>query len=394
LSALYVAMAALSILYGVTTEVVSQLPDDAVESTTLLLFLISVSLVPSFLIKNPHFDLGLAKHGPGTMACGIAAVAGIVGFICLLPPFIASLSIDAYASKNLGETAVAQGGTPFVTVGSFVSAFSCIFGLLLFSDTKWQLGWIVRVGLLIGFLNYGVVMECNKSRDFVVYYIFYFLLYFWLFRHKWRWTMKAFYYVCVVCVVGGGAALFTVKTVQRFGHSDAWSAPVLDGTAGYLGQQVSTFIEVAEEPDIVEGHAQMDFPVYFYVLNGEWVDVSQLLAQRTKAIESGFSTYVGSLFLAIGRRWAVAAVLLSAVSAFAFFSRPTQRSPGTYVVGIMLYYQILFQGVFYWMQGGRFGNGFIIVMLLLGITLYFKWGCRPAVSRLLKNSPGEGTRPT
>lgn len=375
LSAEYVVVAAFSVVYGVMTDAWPFFPNDAVTSSTLLVLLISASLVPSFLIKKPDLDLGLIRKHVGRRVFGIAAIAGTAGFICLLPVFIASLSIDAYASKSLGETASLVAGTPFVVVGSFFGAFSCVFGLLLFCDTRMELSRIVRTGLLLGFLNYGVVMECNKSRDSVVYYPLFFVLYLWLFRDKWRRKMKIFYYICLVCLVGVGAALFTVKTVQRFGGAGA-DVSVVDSTVGYLGQQVATFIEIADEDTPIEGHAEINFPVYFFLVNGEWVDASQLLLQRSKVIEMSFGTYVGTLFLAIGRWWTVAALLVLAVLAGAFFSRPTKRSPGTYVLGIMLYYQSLFQGAFYWMQGGRFGNGFIIMMVCMGIAIYYRagWG--------------------
>ena len=65
-------------------------------------------------------------------------------------------------------------------------------------------------------------------------------------------------------------------------------------------------------------------------------------------------------------------MLVQAVIAGAFFSRPAKTSPGTYVLGIMLYYQSLFQGVVYWMQGGRFGNGFVFIMICLGIAINWR----------------------
>ena len=369
LSAEYLVVAVVSIIYAVMTDAWQSLSTDAVKSSTLLGLLISASLVPSFLIKKPDLDLELIRRHLGRRSFGIAAIAGTAGFVCLLPVFIASLSIDAYSSKSLGETASLVAGTPFVVVGSFLSAFSCIFGLLLFCDTRWELSWMVRMGLVLGFLNYGIMMECNKGREAAVYYPFFFVLYFWMFGGKWHRKMKVFYFTALVCLVGVGGALLTVKTVQRFGQDDAWSVSVLDGTVGYLGQQIATFIEVADEGEAVEGHAEMAFPVYFFLVNGEWVDVMQLLSQRTRAIEWSFSTYVGTLYLAIGRQWTIAALLVLAVLAGVFSSRPTKRAPGTYALGIMLYYQSLFQGVFYWMQGGRFGNGFIIVIVGMGVAL-------------------------
>jgi hypothetical protein len=181
--------------------------------------------------------------------------------------------------------------------------------------------------------------------------------------------MKVFYYTFLVGVLGLGAALFTVKTVQRFSDQTALVSMV-DGTVGYLGQQVANFVEVATVSDPIEGIGNITFPVYFYWQNGEWLDQQQLLMERTQRIEFVFSTYVGTLFLAIGRQWTVAALLVSAVFAAVFFSRPMKHSPVTYALGIMLYYQILFQGAFYFMQIGRFGNGFVIGMVCMCIATY------------------------
>src|ERR1017187_557768 len=112
LSAGYVVMAACSVAYGIMTDSLAAFPADAVRSSILLVLLISASLVPGFLIKKPVLDLGVIRKHAGGMTLGIAAIAGTTGFICLLPPFLASLSIDAYTSKTLGETAF-LGGSPF-----------------------------------------------------------------------------------------------------------------------------------------------------------------------------------------------------------------------------------------------------------------------------------------
>lgn len=375
LSAAYLVMAVVSIIYAVMTDAWQSISTNAAAGSTLMLgLLITASLVPSLLIKKPDLDLELIRRTFGRWSLGIAAIAGIAGFVCLLSVFIASLSIDADSSKSLGETASLVAGTPFVVVGSFLSAFSCVFGLLLFCDTKWELNWMLRIGIGIGFLNYGIMMECNKGREAAVYYPFFMVFYLWMFGRKWQRKMKVFYYTCLVLMMVVGGALFTVKTTQRFGHQDAWSLSVVDGTVGYLGQQITTFIEMADEREPMEGHAEMAFPVYFFLVNGEWVDVLQLLSQRTRVIEWSFGTYVGTFYLAIGRQWTIATLLVLAVLAGVFFSRTTKRFPGTYVIGIMLYYQTLFQGVFYWQQGGRFGNGFIIGMVGLGLALYCKDG--------------------
>jgi hypothetical protein len=122
---------------------------------------------------------------------------------------------------------------------------------------------------------------------------------------------------------------------------------VVDGTVGYLGQQVANFVEVAGDAKPIEGIGQICCPVYFYLQTGTWVDVSELLMQRTSRVEFVFSTYVGTLFLAVGRQCTVAGLLVFAMIAAAFFHTPMKQCPVTYALGIMLYYQMLFQGAFY-----------------------------------------------
>jgi hypothetical protein len=286
----------------------------------------------------------------------------------MLPGLIKSLSMDAYTVKFLGTSSLVDTG-PYTIVGSFSGAFSCVFGLLLYGDTKFELSWLVRIGLLLGFLNYGVLGECNKDRNMIVYYPMYLVFYFWLYSHKWGRRMKVFYYTTLVCGVALGGALFTVKTLQRFGDQDAHNS-VVDGTVGYLGQQVANFVEVAGDAKPIEGIGQICFPVYFYLQTGTWVDVSELLMQRTSRVEFVFSTYVGTLFLAVGRQCTVAGLLVFAMIAAAFFHTPMKQCPVTYALGIMLYYQMLFQGAFYFMQIGRSGNGFVICMVCMCIATY------------------------
>ena len=368
LSAEYVVIGAFSVVFGVMNEAENSFPKDAVWNSTLLALLIAASLAPSFLIKKPALDLSVIRKQVGRSTLGFAAIAGAVGFISLLPALISSFSFDAYSAKVLGASPIMFGG-PITFVGSFFGAFSCVFGLLLFCDTKFELNWFVRLGLLLGFLTYGVLAECHKDRNAMVYYPMYMMFYFWLFRDKWQRKMKALCYTFFIFMLVFGSAMFTAKTVQRFAGPGA-AISVEEGTVGYLGQQVANFIEVAENPHATENISKICFPVYFSLQNGEWVDVTELLIDRTEQTEYVFSTFVGTLFMALGRQWAIAALLVLAVIAGAFFSGPMKQAPVTYVLGIMLYYQILFQGAFYFMQIGRFGNGFIIGMICMTIATY------------------------
>ncbi|MCX6924814.1 MAG: hypothetical protein NT154_16625, partial [Verrucomicrobia bacterium] len=214
LCAAYAVMSASSVVYGVIKETWLSFPDDAANSSTLLLLLLSASLAPSFIIKRPDLSMDSMKRCFGGMIFGLAAIVGIVGFVCLLPTFLITTSLDAYAVKQLGQGALAEAGS-YLTVGVVVSALSGVFGLLVFWDTTFELNWIVRIGLLLGLMNYALIMECNKSRDWPVYYLFYFLLYFWLFRDKWRRTMRKFYFTFILCILGSGVVMFTHKTIQR-----------------------------------------------------------------------------------------------------------------------------------------------------------------------------------
>ena len=370
LSSEYLVVAACSVPYTVLNDAWPLFPDNAVTDTAIFALLITASLLPSLLITKPEIDLALIIKHIGRSTVTLAAIAGIVGFICLSPVFLASLSINADDSKRLGLSAAGVAQTQFTVIGSFFSAFSCLYGLLLFSDTRMELSWIERIGLLIGFLNYGVMMEVNKGRESAVYYLFYFVFYLWLFGGKWRRKMKVFFYTCLGCVTVGALLLLSQKTFQRFVVGEA-NATAFEGTFGYLGQQVLVFTQIADLGESLQGHSEMYFPAYFYLTTGNWPDLIHLIAERKEMVEFSFGTFVGSLYLAIGQRWAVATILVFAVLAGAFFRGLAKRSPGAYMVGIMLYYQTLFQGAFYWMMGGRFGNGFIIVMGCLALALWF-----------------------
>ncbi|MGA2541419.1 MAG: O-antigen polymerase [Verrucomicrobiota bacterium] len=329
-----------------------------------------VALLPSLFIRPIRLSLDTIESEVGKWPILAASIYGYYAVAVLMPYFVKSLSMNAYGLRELGESEIVDGSLLLRTAIA-ASSLSSIYGLVLFSDHEYRLSWFRRMGLIAGFISYGMMVQLHKGRDAMVYYPFMLVLYYWLFHKQWSEKTRTMYRRLLG--IGGGVcvALFLIFTMQRFGKGTV-DPDVHNGTIDYLGQQVYTFAGIVSDDSVPEGHREFLFPAYYYLLDGRWFDVSEFLNGRSRWYESRFGTFLGSLYLAFQWKGLVIFVILFSVAFAALFRRMSSSFAVSYGLLVILYFQFMFQGAFYWMFCGRQGNIAALALIAGSIFCWMK----------------------
>lgn len=268
-------------------------------------------------------------------------------------------------------------GTLYVKEGllntiASVSASLYIFALLLFFIHK-LLGSskAICMLLLVSSFSNTVAVLCYVGRDGAVFWIFtylYFLFFFRKFMTKddFKKLVKRFYVIISILLIP-----FILISVARFSLSDM-------GTNGsfisYLGQGFINgplFFGIDNKP-IVVGQA---FPL-FYELTGLNPPESLGYVQYGDWVSWGFSTIVVSLIRSLSFPGFFITLFIYLLLFFRTFKKGLYAIHFNKLFILILFFQLISEGVFYFRESNRGGNLFIILALFLSIIFKFNKGSR------------------
>jgi hypothetical protein len=142
---------------------------------------------------------------------------------------------------------------------------------------------------------------------------------------------------------------------------------------------------VAEE-DFTSDYPSVLFPLYYWAVGGETVHTEVYLASRTQRYQWYFGTFLASFFQ-IGGWFGLTTfvVVFTLLFAGAFRVLLATRKVLAYILLLLLYYQFMFQGAFYWAMFGRAWNVYVCVMvlgvLMVALTVDIPSGRRRRLSK-------------
>ncbi|HRY48637.1 MAG TPA: hypothetical protein P5186_11355 [Candidatus Paceibacterota bacterium] len=370
---LYCAMAVSSIFlvdeYGSSFTKATILP--SILGFSLMLV---VTLLPCFVIRKPKQNVNYRSEfkcmhsKSGQVVLLVLACLGIYGFSYLLPPAIKSLSLSAFVARELQESNLLV-SSPYLTVAAIPATFFALYGLILFSPVRKQCGVFVKIGLAAGFGSYALNNMCNKGRDWLIQYLLILILYYWLFGTEWSRRFKR-----VIILMSGSLLLFGLllvaqSTVERFGL-EGTGVGIAQGTIGYLGQQVYMFVETVEMEDFTSEWPKVMFPLAYKLVGEEPVEVKEYLGKRTMLHQYSFGTFLATLYPVVGWNGLIIfAVCFLGVFWTGFLGLYRREKYIAYSILLLLYFQFMTQGVFYWMMYGRSGNVYALGMACVIVAL-------------------------
>jgi len=186
----------------------------------------------------------------------------------------------------------------------------------------------------------------------------------WIYRNEMPKTYSGMVKSLAVLSIACGIGLLSIFTYQRFAGS---SVGIFDSLVTYIGQQPYVFAETVAEQSA------------FYGLNLRLPLIAEMLGsfepiKRERVYEWTFGTFAKDFYSIAG--WPTAFAITATFSLFFTFVFCSRRKLNSfsYSLLLILFFQFMTQGVFYFRLGIRAGNYYIIIVLMLAAVVQLLYG--------------------
>jgi len=296
--------------------------------------------------------------------------------------FFAKSVIGIFSMGDLGEARNARygsGGVEYFEAGlqatiASVAAANYCFAIVLFfiyaiiGNSKKRC-----ILLLLSSISEPVHVLAFVGRDGIVFWLFTFAFCYAFFRPFLQESIDK--QIRKICIIGGSILLipFMLITISRFALSDYMGGGTGNSMVAYMGQpfvQGPLFFGIDNKP-IRIGSA---FPLFYEITNTHQLNNNIADSEIGEWRSWIFSSFIVSLYQNLDLFGLIVVTILTIT--FFYFSIGYKKDYidlGNYTIYLLLF-QIIGQGVFYFRQGNRGGNLFIISTLFLAIL--FSHCCR------------------
>jgi len=130
------------------------------------------------------------------------------------------------------------------------------------------------------------------------------------------------------------------------------------------------FVETVEMEDFTSEWPKVMFPLAYKLVGEEPVEVKEYLGKRTMLHQYSFGTFLATLYPVVGWNGLIIfAVCFLGVFWTGFLGLYRREKYIAYSILLLLYFQFMTQGVFYWMMYGRSGNVYALGMACVIVAL-------------------------
>jgi oligosaccharide repeat unit polymerase len=298
------------------------------------------------------------------IVCGVS----LFSLIYFIPSSIIAIRTpDIQAARYAlleGDTLVSH--SIFNTIAGTAASFYQIPIVLFFIYQILERHWLLKVMLLVSSFSYTFFVLSYYGRDGILFFILSFIGLFGFFKPFLTVVFRKKIWFFFIFLVIGGLVPFLILTFSRFGDQS------FRAIISYMGQGFPNFCLMynAKAP-ITYGNV---FPLFRDLLGlPEVVDSS---IQKDVLESSGtftwvFGTFLKSFVLCFG---VFGTFILGFIFQFIFKHTVSKKIIFSFanLLIYFLYFQIFFQGVFYYRQYDRVGNLLIIVSFLLYFVFNLK----------------------
>lgn len=256
------------------------------------------------------------------------------------------------------------------TVATATSQFYPLYALAAVDAFVRRRGVVPIVSCVAGALCVVVNSICFAARDGVLWFLMSFWLAYWMYRQELLTDRLAkLLRVAGVLAVAGALLVLSVFTYQRFATSNIG---ILDSVVTYFGQQPYVFAEtVAEQTDFYGMNMRLP-------LIAEWRGTFEPI-RRENVYEWTFGTFAKDFYAMNG--WTTAFAASAAIAGlFTFVFRLGRRlNPFSLCLLLLLYFQFMTQGMFYFRLGTKAGNVYLLLIFLFALVLQLFYPKAPVV---------------
>jgi hypothetical protein len=333
-----------------------------IENFLYFYLIVAVGLIPIIFMKD--FDINdyhIKKTKLLNFINIISCILILYSFIYHIPFVGVSIILGADAIR---ETTKLTGmyimpENIYTTIAITISNFYIVFIYLFFLGLIHKKNKIILGILFTGGILYAMTSITFGGRDGYVFYILSLYFMFNMFKEKinkktLKFTKKMNYIVFLFVFI-----MLAIFSIDRFDRTDK----LLYGTIGYISQQPYVFIQkITLQKDFYGLDVRL--PLFSKLLNGE---VKEL--KRSKSYETSFATYIGDYFAINGNLTMWLIMIIQGLYFSLIFLFKIKLNKIFVLINLIIYFQLMMTGLFYFRLGSFSGNFYLIIMFSLSFLL-------------------------
>ncbi|MGY5451689.1 hypothetical protein ACVFI8_12195 [Agarivorans sp. MS3-6] len=328
--------------------------------------LILLSLLPVFFLKGVDSSFFKLRPTRGVIYClYFAALLVFLSLIYIIPFSIKALTMNSIELRLLLRTGfTVLPSNLATTLAVAITNFYAIFAFLFFYCVRERLSVFLKVGMFCGAISYVFTTLCFGGRDGAVFFVATMIFMYILFSSELSQNSKVRMEKLIKGVVFLSVFVVLTISVRRF-FTNGDISELVWGTLGYFGQQPYVFSEAINKEINFQG-GERYFPLYYLVVHGVEPEVI-----RTDEYQWSFGTFLSSFYMFNGMIALCLIVLIKSFFLSVFFKlHGVIRSP-VFGIILILYFQFMSTGVFYFKLGHRAGNFYLLILFFVVVLLVF-----------------------
>lgn len=317
---------------------------------------------------------------PQNILESFAIVVGVLSLLSII--YFVPIVVNVFSLYDMSVArvmATGDGGNPFIKEGllnTIASVSSSFFGICVFLGYIFYIQHKVKLAgfMLLSSLAYVFNVFAYVGRDGVIFWGISMMLGFVIFRNYMTVVQKKIIMSSFILVLCCFAFLFIRITSDRF-SDQSFVVSIID----YYGQSYPNFCLFMDVDYPISWGA--GFPLFRELLGmGE---VSSVRWEMGDTVSWVFGTFIKSLHGNFGPGWTLVIALISALMISGLLKPRSVNLKFNTLFILIMYFNIISQGVFYFRYATRASNLYILMSFVL--YLLFSFFCRKSENVLVKS---------
>jgi oligosaccharide repeat unit polymerase len=327
--------------------------------------LLTIYLIPVLYMKPIYKENFIKRDKLLTLIMILMSILGLYSIIYQFPYALKGLAIGATELRQqmILDNVYLLPQSPLTTLAVGISYFYLFYIGLFFISIIQKRSVFIKISLFIGSLSYLVSGLAFATRDVFIFYGIGFLFVFFYFINilnqdtikKVRLLYLLFIFILVTFILS--------ISFQRF--KDNSNENLSFGTIGYIAQQPFVFSEtISEQKIFYEGHNRFPFFISLFTNLKE--------VKRTTPYEWSFGTFIKDFYSTGGFFFLFFITILIVPIFYIKLRKNNETNFYRHMIITFFYFQFITMGLFYFKLGSNAGNIYMVLLLLIYLSTYFK----------------------
>ncbi|PMO27677.1 oligosaccharide repeat unit polymerase [Vibrio breoganii] len=341
----------------------------------LYYFLVFLSLSPLVLLKGMVLaDFEIPSVKTLNVIYFIASILILISFFYQLPYAVQAATLGSeFVREYIARTGnYIMPQSMLTTISVFASSFYLVYMVLFYIACKENKQLIYKLIMFLGMFTYLISSLTFGGRDGFIFLIISFIFVHSNFQdylpRKTKKKLDILLLICVSFII----IMIAIMSLDRFyGGGDI--NELVAGTLGYVGQQPYVFIETILSQKYFYG-LDLRFPLLAELING---DVKNIV--RSEGYEWSFGTFLANFYSVSGWNSLISLLAIQSIFFIIVFKLQHFIYKVSLIFIVLLFFQLLSTGIFYFRLGNNAGNYYILAVIVLSlispVVLKGKFNC-------------------